>query len=182
MKRLTYQNFLNKNQDRIFSYAMYMLRNREDAEDVTQEVFVKMWKNWENIHKEKRDAWILKVAHNYCIDMLRKKHSPKKSWSTIEDKHTDSLSIEKSITPEKQMEMTEVQKALLAAMSNMPEKMRSMMLLHYFQGEKFEVIADMLDMSLSAVKTGMHRGRKQLKTTMERQYPELAGVSNVQAA
>lgn len=182
MKRITYQNFLSKNQDRIFSYAMYMLRNREDAEDVTQEVFVKMWRNWDDIQKEKREPWILKVTHNYCIDMLRKKHSPKKSWSTLEEKHTAKLSIENSITPEKQLEMTETQKAILVAMSDMPDKMRSMMLLHYYQGEKFETIAEMMDMSLSAVKTSMHRGRKQLKSTIERQYPELAGVGNVQPA
>jgi RNA polymerase sigma-70 factor (ECF subfamily) len=182
MKRYAYQLFLRQTQDRVFSYAMYMLRNREDAEDVTQEVFVKMWKHWEKVEKEKRESWILRVAHNYCIDLLRRKSAPRRSWTTLEDSDDRRLSIAYSVSPEQEMELSETQKAILASLSNIPEKMRSMMLLHYYQGVKFEEIAEILDMSLPAVKTGLHRARKQLKGALERQYPELAGAIHVQTA
>ncbi len=181
MKRYAYQHFLRQTQNRVFSYAMYMLRNREDAEDVTQEVFVKMWKHWENVEKEKRESWILRVAHNYCIDQLRRKSAPKRAWTSLDDAE-NRISFANSLSPEQELEMNDTQKAILTTLSHMPEKMRSMMLLHYYENIKFEEIAEILDMSLPAVKTGMHRARKQFRGVLEKQYPELAGVFHVQTA
>jgi len=180
MKRYAYRHFLSQTQDRVFSYASYMLRNREDAEDVTQEVFVKMWKHWDTIRKEKRDSWILRVTHNECIDLLRRKSSPQRAWTTLDDAVNNRIVALSSISPEQELESGEMQKAILASLAGLPDKMQSMMLLHYYQGVRFEEIAEILGMSLSAVKTGMHRARKQLRGVLEKRYPELAGVGNVQ--
>lgn len=177
MKIRNYQNFLREHQDRVFSYALYMLRRREDAEDVTQEVFVKVWRNWDNIDQSKRDAWIMRVAHNYCIDLLRRKTGNRKYWSSIDDsgyqlnRNPDTWQI-----PDSQFSRDEKQQNLLKAISELPEKTQSMMLLHYYQGYKFHEIGEIMGLSLSAVKTSLHRGRKQLSGILKEQYPEMAGV------
>jgi len=177
MNKRDYQNFLREHQDRVFSYALYMLRKREDAEDVTQEVFVKVWRNWDNIDQSKREAWIMRVAHNYCIDMFRKKTGNRKYWSSIDDNEYQlNRNPETWHMPEDQFAQDEKQQNLLNAVSELPEKTQSMMLLHYYQGYKFYEIGEIMGLSLSAVKTALHRGRKQLSVTLKKQYPDLAGV------
>ena len=177
MQKRNFQNFLREHQNRVFSYALYMLRKREDAEDVTQEVFVKVWRHWDNIDETKREAWIMRVAHNYCIDLLRKKTGNRKYWSSIEgDAYQLSRHPETWQMPEDQFATADKQQNLLAALSELPEKTQSMMLLHYYQGYKFHEIGEIMDLSLSAVKTALHRGRKQLGEALRKRYPELAGV------
>ena len=54
--------------DRVYTFAFYSLRSREEAEDVTQEVLVKLWQHAENIDPGKRSAWVMRVARNAVID------------------------------------------------------------------------------------------------------------------
>lgn len=177
MKRRNYQNLLRKHQDRVFSYALYMLRTKEDAEDVTQEVFIKMWRHWDNIDETKREAWMMRVAHNYCIDLLRSKAGNRKYWSSLDDKmHQLDRNPDAWLTPDAQFARDERQQSLLKALSELPEKTRSMMLLHYYQGYKFQEIGEIMGLSLSVVKTSLHRGRKQLSRILKSRYPELVGV------
>jgi len=177
MKKRNFQNFLREHQNRVFSYALYMLRRKEDAEDVTQEVFVKVWRHWDNIDETKREAWIMRVAHNYCIDLLRKKTGNRKYWSSIdENEYQLNRNPETWHMPDTQFAQDDKQQTLLSAISALPDKTQSMMLLHYYQGYKFHEIGEIMELSLSAVKTALHRGRKQLGETLKKQHPELAGV------
>lgn len=177
MKRRDFQNFLRKHQDRVFSYAMYMLRRKEDAEDVTQEVFVKMWRHWDNIDETKREAWVMRVSHNYCIDLLRSKSGNRKYWSSLNDREYQlNRNPETWFIPEAQFVRNEKMQTLLKAISELPERTQSMMLLHYYQGFKFQEIGEIMGLSLSAVKTSLHRGRKKLSRILKAQYPEMTGV------
>ena len=67
-----YLQAIDQHRHRILSFAHYSLRVREDAEDVTQEVFIKLWKHWQKIDHEKLGAWLMRVAHNCVIDHVRK--------------------------------------------------------------------------------------------------------------
>ncbi len=119
----------------------------------------------------------MRVAHNYCIDLLRRKTGNRKYWSSIDDsgyqlnRNPDTWQI-----PDSQFSRDEKQQNLLKAISELPEKTQSMMLLHYYQGYKFHEIGEIMGLSLSAVKTSLHRGRKQLSGILKEQYPEMAGV------
>lgn len=177
MNKRNYQNFLREHQDRVFSYALYMLRKREDAEDVTQEVFVKVWRNWDKIDQSKREAWIMRVTYNYCIDMLRKKTGNRKYWISI-DQHEYHLNRNPETwhVPDDQCVQDEKQQTFLKAISELPEKTQSMLLLHYYQGYKFHEIGEIMGLSLSSVKTTLHRGRKRLGATLIKHYPDFAGV------
>jgi RNA polymerase sigma-70 factor (ECF subfamily) len=67
-----YLQAIDQHRHRDLSFAHYSLRVREDAEDVTQEVFIKLWKHWQKIDHEKLGAWLMRVAHNCVIDHVRK--------------------------------------------------------------------------------------------------------------
>jgi len=179
MKKASFPKVVQQHKDCVLGYSYYFLRNREDAEDVTQDVFVRLWQHWDEIDKNKIKAWVMQVAHHRCIDFTRKrKRIHKDSYKTASKPNTTVYqSSTKMQDPNEQFELNETQRLLLNALEGLPERTKSMMLMHYFQDLKFETIADILDVNINTVKVTIHRGRKMLKGVIEREYPEMAEVS-----
>ena len=67
-----YRQATEQHRQRIYAFAYYSLRAKEDAEDVTQEVFIKLWQHWQKVDHGKLGAWLMRVAHNAVIDYVRK--------------------------------------------------------------------------------------------------------------
>ncbi len=164
---------LQGNRNRIYSYARYFLRNREDAEDVTQEVFVRMWQRCKEQNPEKIPAWLMRVTHNLCIDVTRRRKTSV-GWHVAADQvEPDSLPASKSSgDAETRFHLNEAQQQLLEAMATLPARTRSIMLLHYFQGFTYEAISEILGLRLSTVKVIVHRGRKSLRKKLTGSRPE----------
>ena len=179
MKKASFPKIVQQHKDRVFGYSYYFLRNREDAEDVTQDVFVRLWQHWDNIDKNKIRAWVMQVAHHRCIDFTRKrKRIYQDAYKTASNPNglVHQLSTEMQ-DPNEQFELNETQRLLLHVLEGLPERTKSMMLMHYFQDLKFETIADILDVNINTVKVTVHRGRKMVKEVIEKKYPEMAEVS-----
>ncbi|MCK4303646.1 MAG: sigma-70 family RNA polymerase sigma factor [Candidatus Eisenbacteria sp.] len=161
----TYKDIVRENKDRVFSHALYLLRCREDAEDATQEVFVRLWNHRNRIARRRVEAWIMRTAHNFCIDLLRKRQTCGSRMRRWPGADPDSFAIRMDCTanPEERYEFTRKQEALLSAMELLPEKTRSILLLHYFHGFKYKAIGEILGTKVGAVKVAVHRGRKALR-------------------
>lgn len=176
MNHSTFEELLQKNKDRVFSYAFYVLGNRDDAEDVTQEVFIKLWENLANIDSRKYSAWIMSVAHNRCIDSTRKRR--RSLSSSVELDNVPVMEITKDRNdqsdPASYLEFRETQKSLLQALKKLPAKMRSMLVLHYYHGFKYQTIGEMFGMNVNTVKVEVHRGRKTLREVLANKFPERA--------
>lgn len=175
MKKLLFHKLFRKHQDSVFSYSFYFLKNRDDAEDVTQEVFIRLWQHWDEIDQKKVVAWMMKVAYHLCIDRIRQR---KLCGNRFQDQTQNRF--EKILTPpnvhtnpELGYEFNETQKVLLCALEILPERTRSILLLHYFQGLKYETIGEIMNLNVSAIKVAVHRGKKILRETIKKQYPEL---------
>jgi RNA polymerase sigma factor (sigma-70 family) len=177
MKRAAFQNLLNSQKDRVFGHAVYFLRNREDAEDVTQEVFVKLWNHWDSIDLEKAEAWLMRVTHRQCIDTFRCRARARRREAP-DDRDLQALDdgiqrIPSSLPdPELEFELNENQRNLLVAMEDLPAATRGMMLMHYFEGMTHEYIGEIMGMTSNAVKVTIHRGRKHLGAILREKYPE----------
>lgn len=184
MKKRAYHKVLQEHKDRIYSYAFYFLRNREDAEDVTQEVFIKVWQHWDKIEKQRIAAWLTRVTHNQCVDMTRRKKTGNQHRVIAGDFDLSRVSDKDSTqsNPESSLEFSEMQATLLEAMKALPEKTQSMLLMHYFQGLKYETIGEILDTKISAVKVAIHRGRKSLKKILAENFPERVGTRENECA
>jgi RNA polymerase sigma-70 factor (ECF subfamily) len=176
MNDSTFEELLQENKDRVFSHAFYVLGNRDDAEDVTQEVFIKLWENLAEIDSSKYRAWIMSVAHNRCIDRARERQrslsrsveldsAPMVEITKVTDEQTDPVSL---------LEFRETQRSLLRALKRLPAKMRSMLVLHYYHGFKYHTIGEMFDMNVNTVKVEVHRGRKKLREVLANEFPERA--------
>ena len=70
-----FEGLAERYQDRIFSFARYLLSNREEAEEVTQEVLIRLWRHQDGLDLERVGSWILRVTRNACYDLLRSRRS-----------------------------------------------------------------------------------------------------------
>lgn len=72
MDKNAFNKILRTHRDRVFSYCVYCLRNRDDAEDVTQDAFLRLWRNRGEVDPVRVDGWLIRVAHNLCVDQTRR--------------------------------------------------------------------------------------------------------------
>jgi len=167
---------LHAHKDRVFSYSFYVLRNREDAEDVTQEVFIKLWRYLEKIDTDRSAAWLMKVAHNQCISLVRKRNKSLRERKVLDDTVVETLpaKADTDTHPELALQQREIQKTLLSALEKLPVKTRSIMILHYYHGLKYQEIEEIVDTKVNTIKVEVHRGKKLLKKILEKEFPERA--------
>ncbi len=142
--------------DLLYRIAFLQLGNKSDAEDVLQEVFIKLlYKSPSFKDKQHEKAWLIRVTQNKCKD-LRRSHAFRQ-LPLEEACFADTASAEGSIDP------TSVRTAVLS----MPSNNKTVILLYYYEGYSVSEIAKILRMSPSAVKMRLQRGREFLKLELE---------------
>ncbi|MCK4825183.1 sigma-70 family RNA polymerase sigma factor [bacterium] len=174
MKNSTFKNLLEKHNNRVFSYAYYILRNREDAEDITQDVFIRLWQNWDRIDHNKVVAWMVKVVHNRCMDLYRQKKASINQHRKASGVELQSIPSENSVenNPEYNLEFTESQKLILSALDTLSPRTREMLLMHYYQGLKYKTISEIMNTKISTIKVAVHRGKRLLRKALEGYFQE----------
>jgi RNA polymerase sigma-70 factor (ECF subfamily) len=174
-KRADFKELVEQHKDRVYSYALYMVQNRSDAEEVTQTVFLRLWENWERIEKAQMKAWIMQVAQNGCIDILRKRKSGAARVVQLEPYELALLPGKngEAANPAVLQEQNEMKTVVLSALNALPERTKSMLLLYYFHGMSYESIGESLQATLSSVKVTIHRGKKKLKEIILEKSPEV---------
>jgi RNA polymerase sigma-70 factor (ECF subfamily) len=121
---------------------------------------------------------MLRVVHNRFIDLAKQKKtaaSRQAVTSSIPLDAIDSEGYSSGNNPVKQMEYSESQRIILKAMDSLPGRTREMLLLHYYQGLKYNEISEILDMNINSVKVAVHRGRKILRENLKDHFPGKEG-------
>jgi len=165
---------LGRYQRPVFALVFRMVRNRERAEDLAQETFVRVFNNIDRYDpKYKFSSWIFKIANNLTIDALRKKGirtvSLDGSAYAETDDETEGSRIDPesgSETPEEELEAREMGSEIEAAIGRLRPEYRSAVLLRHVEGRPYDEIAEILDLPLGTVKTYIHRGRGELRTML----------------
>jgi len=147
---------VREHQHRVFTLAVYMLRDRAEAEDVTQETYLKLWQKMEKTGEEVKRAWLLQVARNGCIDRIRKRRPLTDEVPEIAD-HRDPVFT---------MEQDQLGKWLKDAITNLKEPYRSLVIFRDIQQHSYREIAEMLELSLAQVKVNLYRARQQLRAKL----------------
>jgi RNA polymerase sigma factor (sigma-70 family) len=178
MKKDVFQELLANQRHRVYSHAYYVLRNREDAEDITQEVFVRLWHRCPATEWKGILAWMRRVTHNLCIDQTRRRKRAVEAFSPDIEVDMDNLAGQSAMPgdPERDFLLSEQQEALLEALETLPAPTRSMVLLHYFHGLSYREIGETIDTHPTTVKVQVHRARRALKRILS--DPELARTGN----
>jgi RNA polymerase sigma-70 factor (ECF subfamily) len=166
MDEQTYRAFVLANRDRVYSYAWYFLRHREDAEDVIQEAFLRLWRQCRADDDAGRRAWLTRVVHNLCVDADRRRrvrhHRVRLAAEGELERHVDQRAgageeLEAAQAGERR------QMAVAEALAQLPAPSRGLVLLHYWQGVSLREIARMFDLNESTVKVRVHRARQALR-------------------
>lgn len=142
---------VRKHANSVYRLALSILKNKEEAEDVFQDVFVKFMLKAPNFNDEEHEkAWILRVTINICKDRL------KSLWFNKREKLEENIPY---VTPEEDTTYYEVMK--------LPEKYRVVIHLFYYEGYKISEISKMLNIKESTIKSQLDRARKMLKLKLE---------------
>lgn len=153
--------------DKIFHLAYRMLSNVQEAEDITQETFLRVYSNLDRYDEEhKFSTWIFRIATNLCIDRIRKKkanYSLDENWNDEDGLDWYSRLPSQGKSPEEEAISSEEQNQIHQAIMNLPSKYRVIMILRYIQDLSIQEISEVVNLSNSTVKTRLHRGREYLR-------------------
>ncbi len=152
---------VTKYQDVVFSIALKVLRNREDAEEMAQETFIKAYRSLSSFQgKSKFSTWLFSIAYNTCITSVRKKKFPTTSIDQVQIEESDEEWDSFGMSSEERSRMLET------AMKQLPEDDYMLVVLFYYEEQSVEEISRIVGMSESNVKVKLFRARKKLYTIM----------------
>ena len=159
----------------LFSLIYRMVRDRQLAEDLAQETFIKVLNGIKSYRPEfKFSSWIFKIANNVAIDHLRRKSLDTLSLDgspnaeTPEEMGATALQLgSKAESPLQEVEARELGSAIERAVGRLRPEYRACILLRHVEGYAYEEIAETLDLPLGTVKTYIHRARNELRVYLE---------------
>jgi RNA polymerase sigma-70 factor, ECF subfamily len=173
-REAAYRELIRRYERPIFALLFRMVRDRELAEDLAQETFIKALNAIESYRPEfKFSSWIFKIANNAAIDHLRRRELDTLSLdgsphaATPEAMQATALQIgARQESPLDTVEAKELGGAIEAAIGRLRPEYRSCILLRHVEGRAYEEIAEILDLPLGTVKTYIHRARNELRQTL----------------
>lgn len=169
-----YRELLGRYQRPVFSLVYRMVRDREQAEDLSQETFVKVFNNIDRYDpKYKFSSWIFKIATNVSIDALRKKEPHTVSLDGSRNAETDEeveatriTAVSRDENPEELLEARELGSEIERAIGMLRPEYRTAVVLRHVEGRAYEEIAEIMAVPLGTVKTYIHRARGELRGTL----------------
>ena len=165
---LKFEDVIIKYDKLIYNLARRLMGNTEDAQDVSQEVAIKIYKNLAKCKGEEfLQAWISRITHNACMDALRKrkgKHTDSLDEMTEFDEGEAAKQIpDEDAGPEELLLQKEVSEQIEDALARISVTYRSLIILRDVLGHSYEEVAEISGLALGTVKSRIFRGRAKLK-------------------
>jgi len=151
MTEREYNDCVNLHADGVYRFIVKNLRHEEDARDVVQTAFEKLWRNREEVDNEKCKSYLFTVAYNGMIDHLRK---VKRVY--LKEEFREEVKVQSR-------PINNTKEILEKAMARLSETQRSLVMLKDYEGYSYEEIGKIMNLSESQVKVYLHRARLQLK-------------------
>lgn len=176
-----FRSLVRRYENRLYNAAYRILGNSEEAEEVVQDTCLKVH---QNIAKFKTQssfaAWIFRIAHNNCVDILRAKQRRKgfQLWcfdpqSThdqddgAEGMQVISQAADPGPSPAEELDFTEQGEVIAASLKLLPDNQRTVVVLHDIEGFSYQEIADIVGANLGTVRSRLHYGRIKLRELLE---------------
>lgn len=164
-----FEAVVDRCQRNVYTYAVYLLRDPSAAEDLTQEVFLRLWRHWSGIDLQRVEAWLTRVTRNLCYDRWRLKRTETQYVVAPVEGELDSA-VEHEAGPHELAEARDFRQRLDSALATLNEPLRSVLVLREILGFKYAEIAEALELPLNTVRVYLHRGRKKLREQLTEAY------------
>lgn len=157
MTQTEFLNIVMPFKDKIFRLAKRLLVSREEAEDATQEILLKLWKNKEQFQKYKNvEAFAMTMTKNFCLDKLKSKQA--QNLKIVHNNYEDG-----SVSLQKQMELSDSIDWVSKIIEDLPEQQKLVLQLRDIEHYEFEEIEKVLNMNPTAVRVALSRARKAIR-------------------
>jgi len=154
MTEQDYNNCVDEHSNGVYRFIVKNIRNTQDAEDIVQSAFEKLWVNRERVTPLKAKSYLYTVAYHQMIDVIRKEN---KKPTTNEYMEVDQVTHQTS---------SELKQNLLSAVNLLNPTQKSLVLLKDYEGYSYQEIGEIMNLSESQVKVYLHRARLFLKTKL----------------
>ncbi|HEX8393964.1 MAG TPA: sigma-70 family RNA polymerase sigma factor [Longimicrobium sp.] len=170
-----YRELLGRYERPVFSIVYRMIRDREQAEDLAQETFVRVFNHIDRYDpKYKFSSWIFKIATNLTIDHIRRKElntvsiDGSRNATTADQIEATAITIiSPDENPEELLEAKELGEEIEEAIGRLRPEYRAAILLRHVEGREYQEIAEIMGLPLGTVKTYIHRGRNELRDSLQ---------------
>ncbi len=150
----------------VYNLALRMVRNPEDAADMSQEAFIKAYNSLSNFRGDSKfSVWLYRIVSNVCLDFLRRQSRRGAVSLSMEDSEGEEVQLDipdESQSPERLLEQRLTRDAVRRGLQAVPPDSRQILLLREIQGLSYEEIAQALDIEVGTVKSRLFRARKKL--------------------
>lgn len=165
---LAFKNLIERHQNAVIGTVAKMLGNSSDAEDISQQVFLRIWRNAKRYRPDaKFTTYLFTITRNLVFNETRRRGRKKEVSSDEREENSHHL-IEESPDrqPDSELLQAELQRAVDDAIAKLPETQRMAVVLRRYEQLSYEEIADVLKLSVSAVKSLLFRARTTLRESL----------------
>ena len=166
-----FSELVNRYKDLVYTLALRMLKNREEAEEVSQDTFIKVYKSLQKFKGDSKfSTWIYKVAYNSCLDRIKKN---KKYLNDVEINEFTEHQVKTVDNAFEALVEEERNRMIQECLNLLPSDDSFLLTLYYFEEQSLDEIANIVGLSANNVKVKLFRSRKKLTTILrDRMEPE----------
>ena len=169
----TWDEIVEQHSDRVYRLAYRLTGNQHDAEDLTQEVFVRVFRSLDSYMPGTFEGWLHRITTNLFLDQARRKQ--KIRFDALSDERASRLASS-AATPDAAYADRMFDDDIESALATLPPDFRAAVVLCDVEGLTYEEIAEILDAKLGTVRSRIHRGRAMLRRTLAHRAPEAGRV------
>ncbi len=183
---LAFEELMARNQQNVASLLTHFMGSQDLAEDLTQEVFLRVYKARENYQPSaKFSTWLFRIVHNVALNAMRtRRRHPEVLFGALQSSDSQSgrqITIEETLLaqsgliPIRALSAKEIQQVVRQAIDSLSVRQREAILLHRFQGMRYDQIGEVMNLSPSAVKSVLCRARLALRDRLAPYFEEPRG-------
>lgn len=164
--KIAFEKIFNKYSERIYYFSYRYLKNKEESEEITQEVFVRLWNRRYALKPELSfNSYLFMITKNAVIDLLRKRQK-----ETSIDENYNNFNNDQETQPDDKLEYKELNKVVESSIEELPFKRKQIFLMSREKGFTYKQIAAKLNISIKTVESHMRLSLRQLKESIGDKY------------
>jgi RNA polymerase sigma-70 factor, ECF subfamily len=177
-----FKSLVRRYQNRIYNAAYRVLGNTEEAEEVVQETYIRVHHNLDKFRRQSSfGAWIFRIAHNICVDLLRSKKRHRgiqllsfdpQTTADGEESSDVTLNVVSQVAdegpcPAELLDYNEQTEIIQSSLNELPEPQRMVVVLHDIEGFSYQEISEIVGTSIGTVRSRLHYGRLKLRELLD---------------